>query len=86
MLIKKVLSKVNISYIKPSEVEESYRHIVKAIKYFRLLSSEHTIETFNTQKKQPNTYLDVFVTLLSDKLTMGPEDIDLIIMKHEFTL
>lgn len=86
IFIRKILSKVDYSYVKdPKGIQEIYTSMVNSIIYFNLMNNHTKILTVNKEGKALS-YLDVFGNLMSQKLSLSDQDLDLVVMRHNFTI
>jgi hypothetical protein len=63
--IKRFLSKVDTSYIKPHLIKDAYKSIIKSILFFEFLNSPKYLTVIDSKTKKPLTYLDVFGDLMA---------------------
>jgi len=79
--IKRFLASVDVSYIEEKQIKYAYKSIINAIRFFGLMDDPTPIKVVNAQGK-PLSYLDIFGNLMSEKLSMNENDIDLVVMRH----
>lgn len=83
--LKRFLAKVDVSYIDEKQIKLAYRSIINSIRFFGFMDDPTPLKIQSSNGKQL-TYIELFGELMSAKLSMNEDDIDLVIMKHCFTL